>query len=163
MCVSADILMPFNQIRYEHPHHKSKKPAALVVAGFPCIHAGFRIFSARQICQEAVRKILFMLKKTDIFRYERPAPLLRLVFLSPFITPPHRFPSGTRYGGLFMGHQYVNVFAYYAHVQGDVCLVSDDDCTAVRYHATGLLCVGVRLGGQRDLPAHFAGHADRNR
>ena len=30
---------------------------------------------------------------------------------------------------------------------------------AVRYHAAGLLCVGVRLGGQPHLPAHFAGHA----
>ena len=33
---------------------------------------------------------------------------------------------------------------------------------AVRYHAAGLLCVGVRLGGQRDLPAHFAGHAHQS-
>ena len=33
---------------------------------------------------------------------------------------------------------------------------------AVRYHAAGLLCVGVRLGGQPHLPAHFAGHAGRS-
>ena len=33
---------------------------------------------------------------------------------------------------------------------------------AVRYHAAGLLCVGVRLGGQRGLPAHFAGHAHQS-
>ena len=25
------------------------------------------------------------------------------------------------------------------------------------------LCVGVRLGGQRNFPAYFAGHADRNK
>ena len=30
---------------------------------------------------------------------------------------------------------------------------------AVRYHAAGLLCVGVRLGGERNFPAHFAGDA----
>ena len=34
---------------------------------------------------------------------------------------------------------------------------------AVRYHAPGLLCLGVRLGGQRNFPAYFAGHAGRNR
>ncbi len=34
---------------------------------------------------------------------------------------------------------------------------------AVRHHAPGLLCVGVRLGGQRYLPADLAGHAGRNR
>ena len=53
--------------------------------------------------------------------------------LSLFITPPHNFPPDTRHGGLLMGHQYVNVFSYYAHVQGDVCLVSDDDCAALRH------------------------------
>ena len=31
---------------------------------------------------------------------------------------------------------------------------------AVPYHAAGLLCVGVRLGRQRDFSADFAGHAD---
>ena len=30
---------------------------------------------------------------------------------------------------------------------------------AVRYHAARLLCVGVRLGGERNFPAHFAGDA----
>ena len=34
---------------------------------------------------------------------------------------------------------------------------------AVRYHAAGLLCVGVRLGGQPHLPAHFAGHSGGSR
>ena len=34
---------------------------------------------------------------------------------------------------------------------------------AVRYHAPGLLCVGVRLGGQPHLPAHFAGHSGGSR
>ena len=34
---------------------------------------------------------------------------------------------------------------------------------AIRYHAPGLLCLGVRLGGQRNFPTHFAGHAGRNR
>ena len=29
---------------------------------------------------------------------------------------------------------------------------------AVRYHAARLLCVGVRLGGERNFPAHFAGN-----
>ena len=32
---------------------------------------------------------------------------------------------------------------------------------AVPHHAAGLLCVGVRLGRQRDFSANFAGHADR--
>ena len=36
--------------------------------------------------------------------------------LFTFLTPPHRFPPGTRHGGLLMGHQYVNVFSYYAHI-----------------------------------------------
>ncbi len=32
---------------------------------------------------------------------------------------------------------------------------------AVRHHTARLLCVGVRLGGQPNLPAHFASHAHR--
>ena len=39
------------------------------------------------------------------------------------------------------------------------CALLDAVSAAVRYHAAGLLCVGVRLGGQRNFPAHFAGHA----
>ena len=34
---------------------------------------------------------------------------------------------------------------------------------AVRYHTAGLLCLGVRLGGQPHLPANLAGHFGRNR
>ena len=34
---------------------------------------------------------------------------------------------------------------------------------AVRYHTPGLLCVGVRLGGQCDFSADIAGHAGRRR
>ena len=34
---------------------------------------------------------------------------------------------------------------------------------AVRYHAEGVLCVGVRLGGQCDFSADIAGHAGRRR
>ena len=43
------------------------------------------------------------------------------------------------------------------------CALLDAVSTAVRYHAAGLLCVGVRLGGQRNFPAHFAGHSGGSR
>ena len=39
------------------------------------------------------------------------------------------------------------------------CVLLDAVPTTVRYHAAGFLCVGVRLGGQRNFPAHFAGNA----
>ncbi len=42
------------------------------------------------------------------------------------------------------------------------CALLDAVPAAVRYHAAGLLCVGVRLGGQRNFPAHFAGHAHQS-
>ena len=41
------------------------------------------------------------------------------------------------------------------------CALLDAVSAAVRYNTPGLLCVGVRLGGQPHLPAHFAGHALR--
>ena len=34
MCVSAGISILFNQIRYEHPHHKSPKPLIQMVSDF---------------------------------------------------------------------------------------------------------------------------------
>ena len=37
--------------------------------------------------------------------------------------------------------------------------ILDAVSAAVRYHTPGLLCVGVRLGGQPHLPAHFASNA----
>ena len=40
-------------------------------------------------------------------------------------------------------------------------VVLDAVPAAVPHHTAGLLCVGVRLGRQRDFSADFAGHADR--
>ncbi len=42
------------------------------------------------------------------------------------------------------------------------CALLDAVPAAVRYHAAGLLCVGVRLGSQRNFSAHFTGHALRH-
>ena len=39
------------------------------------------------------------------------------------------------------------------------CALLDAVPAVVRYHAAGLLCVGVRLGSQRNFSAHFTGHA----
>ena len=39
------------------------------------------------------------------------------------------------------------------------CALLDAVPAAVLHHAPRLLCVGFRLGGQPDLPAHIAGHS----
>ena len=39
------------------------------------------------------------------------------------------------------------------------CALLDAVSSAVRHYAPGLLCVGVRLGGERNFPAHFASNA----
>ena len=43
------------------------------------------------------------------------------------------------------------------------CALLDAVSSAVRHYAPGLLCVGVRLGGERNFPAHFASNARQSR